>query len=749
MFKGSAPTVRRLVPGLLLAWLLVLCQTGVAQQGGGKYLDAKYCGDTLNLNPGSDFDNGSCQLWKLVSDVDGWSRLQLKHNLKFLDAKYCRDELNLNPGSTYDNGSCQLWKLIPAGDGWSRLQIKRNGKFLEADHCADNVKLNELSIDEDGACQLWRLVPNGDSGWARLQIKYTGGAPPVAAAGGDRKIAFIVVNWAAPAFVREAQALSTQLQKKGWEVHFFDNVEASDGLTISQNANGKRVTYTCVKGKMCGWQKIIGAFLPPDSVRAGDQILIDIQGDGTTNIPNGLKLADGVSTSFSGLSIDMDSVLAYEEFADTFSYKDAAADTWASHSVEAYFQNMKTASTGSDYLQTTYGRSYRNMISAGDAFELSKLYSGRGAKVTIIDHSCNGGSTVRLLETLKDANICAISTTGIVSPGIQGSPPLSRLLSRAAPGSRVSMHDFTRFVSDHYYHDHGLHDIGNRIHQAGFEVSCTSTMAIRETSDNAAGAYSTWWDWNRHRISHVLREPKRYVVVGSASNEQPWTPANLQASFTKDCKLAKKNCDLTTNPRLRIPAGWVRWFSENLEQFKKSHSPSAELNRLVADGNTLLKAIDDYKKAIDSLEAMIAFPQNAVSVKGSAAMPVDQYFRSVFVQRCLCGVSSEVTRLHLTCPAAKDYLPLPKNWSAKSVCADPEKVIDEVLSTIPERVRNGEHAVRIKGGLQALRDVKAFEAQSGSPAFANSVTAKLIKFSRDLEPFEVNCKAASCVSQRF
>jgi len=559
-----------------------------------------------------------------------------------------------------------------------------------------------------------------------------------------RKTAFIVVNWAAPAFANEARAASTQLQKMGWEVHLFDNVAESDGLTISQKVDGKTVTYACVKGKMCGWQKIIAAFLPQDSVRAGDQVLIDIQGDGTTDKPNGLKLADGAR-----LSIDMDSLLAYEEFADTFDYKANSPDTWASHSVEAYFKNMVAATTGSDYLQATYGHASRNVISAGDAFELSKLYSGSGAKVTVIDHSCNGGSTVRLLETLKDPNICAISTTGIDSPSIQGSPPLSGLLSSASPRIRVSMNDFTRFVSDHLYHQHGLHDIGNRIHQVGFEASCTSTMSVRETSDNAAGAYGTWWDWNRHRISDVLRAPKRYVVVGSASNEQPWTSADLNASFTNDCKLAKKNCDLTSNPRLRIAAGWVRWFSENLKQFKTSHPPSADLDRLMTDGNALLKVIDDYKNAVDALEATIAFPQNAVTVNGSPAMPVDQYFRAVFVQRCLCGVSSEVTRLHLTCPAASDYLALPKNWSASRVCADPKTVIDEVLRTIPERKLEGDHNVHIKGGLEALLGVQAFEAQAGSPGFPNSITAKLIKFSRDLEPFEAGCNAASCVSQHF
>ena len=91
-----------------LGSLLLLAAPATAQEGGGKFLDAKYCSDALNLNPGSDFDNGSCQLWKLVPEADGWSKLQLKRNGKFLDAKYCSDELNMNPGSTFDGGSCQL-----------------------------------------------------------------------------------------------------------------------------------------------------------------------------------------------------------------------------------------------------------------------------------------------------------------------------------------------------------------------------------------------------------------------------------------------------------------------------------------------------------------------------------------------------------------------------------------------------------------------------------------------------------------
>ena len=192
--RRGRPTVGRLMRVLLgSASLVAFCLPASAQQGGGKFLDAKFCSDNLNLNPGSDFDNGSCQLWKLVPDADGWSRLQLKRNGKFLDAKKCTDELQMHGDSNFDNGSCQLWKFVPDSDGWSRVALKRNGKYLDADHCSDDVHLNEISTAAGGACQLWRLVPvQGSEGWSRLQLKFSGGggAGAPSAQGGDEENSF-------------------------------------------------------------------------------------------------------------------------------------------------------------------------------------------------------------------------------------------------------------------------------------------------------------------------------------------------------------------------------------------------------------------------------------------------------------------------------------------------------------------------------------------------------------------------------
>jgi len=121
-----------------------------------QFLDASYCTNDLNLQAGSDFDGGSCELFRFVANGDGWSRLQLMATGKYLDA--CAAEVRLDEGKSGDYSSCQLWRLVPAGEGWSRLQLKRDGQYLEAERCSTKIALGPISDSEDGACQLWRIV---------------------------------------------------------------------------------------------------------------------------------------------------------------------------------------------------------------------------------------------------------------------------------------------------------------------------------------------------------------------------------------------------------------------------------------------------------------------------------------------------------------------------------------------------------------------------------------------------------------
>jgi len=119
------------------------------------FIDAAYCTDELNLQAGSVYDNGSCELFRFVPDDGGWSRLQLMATAKYLDA--CAAEVRLDAGQPGD-ASCQLWRLVPAGDGWSRLQLKRDGQYLEAEGCSTKIALGPVSDLQGGACQLWRIV---------------------------------------------------------------------------------------------------------------------------------------------------------------------------------------------------------------------------------------------------------------------------------------------------------------------------------------------------------------------------------------------------------------------------------------------------------------------------------------------------------------------------------------------------------------------------------------------------------------
>jgi hypothetical protein len=126
---------------------------------GLKFLDADQCSNSVRMSGKSDWENGACQLWKLVPAGAGWSRLQLKHGGQFLDADHCSEQLGLNPGSSWEGGACQLWRIVPAGGGWFKLQLKHGGGFLDADHCTDKLGLNPGSDWEGGACQLWRFIP--------------------------------------------------------------------------------------------------------------------------------------------------------------------------------------------------------------------------------------------------------------------------------------------------------------------------------------------------------------------------------------------------------------------------------------------------------------------------------------------------------------------------------------------------------------------------------------------------------------
>jgi len=165
LFKVQSCRTRTLASSVCGAWsntAQYVPWSRLQLKHGGMFLDAEFCSAKIGLNPGSSFEGGACQLWRLVPVGDGWSRLQLKHGQQYLDAEFCSTKIGLNPGSSFEGGACQLWRLVPASDGWSRLQLKQGGKYLDAEFCSTKIGLNPGSSFEGGACQLWRLVLNPD-----------------------------------------------------------------------------------------------------------------------------------------------------------------------------------------------------------------------------------------------------------------------------------------------------------------------------------------------------------------------------------------------------------------------------------------------------------------------------------------------------------------------------------------------------------------------------------------------------------
>ena len=51
-----------------------------------------------------------------ISPIIEWYRLQIKFSGQYLDAYNCLNTVKLNPGSNHDNGACQLWRFVDAGE---------------------------------------------------------------------------------------------------------------------------------------------------------------------------------------------------------------------------------------------------------------------------------------------------------------------------------------------------------------------------------------------------------------------------------------------------------------------------------------------------------------------------------------------------------------------------------------------------------------------------------------------------------
>lgn len=494
---------------------------------------------------------------------------------------------------------------------------------------------------------------------------------PMAFAPSARKLAVIGTNKADAGFNAASASLMSGLRDKGWIVYEIGQDEADNVL------NGPTPAQVLRR--------------EANKARKGDQVLIVLNGHGLpgsrpfTSIESG-----GRTVNFRANYID---ALSFTTQSTTLLYPTEDAVVWEAHDADAGFP------VGSPNMSSG--------ISAKDMVELGRSLRLRGVAVTIIDQSCEGGSTVKLSQ-LRDPGLCAISSAGQLSPSLVGVPDLGRGVANVRTFS-----DLARFITSEYQQN--SHPLGTRIFSIGYTNSCAETMPLREIADAAANSPGTWWDWTRRRRLHVLREPQRYSTVAEAD------PTFLYVGPS-------------ANPRLRVPLGEQRWFASLLEDFRNRHQiegrfDSAQTEIVYNEGVSFMGLITQYQTANDLLEDLLsqsAPPAVIFPNPTRQNSTVDEQLRSTFINRCLCQSAEIVSRFHLTCSAV--VAPSNSDWnlySPTSWCNRPRDYVANVL--------NGYPAIR-----DQLMRVETLNRQ---------ITAGLAAFSKVLVPYESTCESASCSGQ--
>lgn len=105
----------------------------------------------------------------------------------------------------------------------------------------------------------------------------------------------------------------------------------------------------------------------------------------------------------------------------------------------------------------------REWITAGDLETLARKIRGRGAKLVVMDNSCNGGATVQLLQDVP--GVCAIATTGYWSPSLVGFPNFG-----AALETRRELRTFQDLARWGTYE--AVQHLHGRMHQTAYTSGC-------------------------------------------------------------------------------------------------------------------------------------------------------------------------------------------------------------------------------------------------------------------------------------
>ena len=145
--------------------------------------------------------------------------------------------------------------------------------------------------------------------------------------------------------------------------------------------------------------------------------------------------------------------------------------------------------------------------------DLMQQIRNMGKRVAIMDNSCQGGATVRYVEDRfgNDNQVCAIATTGTVTPSGVGFPRYQDVFgSLSYPDYRGLGLWASKQLTDVAHGTNGQ-PRNDRVHQYGYMNGCSTTMHLREGLAVAVSALTTWRTYNRKRHNHVFLNPERYL----------------------------------------------------------------------------------------------------------------------------------------------------------------------------------------------------------------------------------------------
>jgi hypothetical protein len=380
-----------------------------------------------------------------------------------------------------------------------------------------------------------------------------------------RKIAVVAADWNDGAFSGNANATADALKKAGWIVH-----------VLNDSTGNKDTRVIDMIRSVTGDASDI------------DQVLIDVNAHG------GGQAKWYQVTDFNGqlnwMWMDPLEALAYPESASlAYPYSDPIAER--AHAMSAFIPGGQS-----------------NLF-ANELESLAKDLDARKVPTTIIDHSCNGGNTVHLIEDIHSPNLCAIATAGVFTPGLTGYPATSNVITKGS-----SFEDVAKYIAATY--DNEKHNVGDRLFSTGYRTGADGTMAIRENLANAIIATSTWPTQMRWTESFVARSPSSYT------NYQPYVQGLPDGKGNRDTGFDPVRANHGGPGEAQgggqgrwglETTGEVRWFQNAINQFLADNSftvilsgvrrtlHSTAVTNVANESNKTLTLVYGRRAGLDSL----------------------------------------------------------------------------------------------------------------------------------------------------